>query len=207
MVFSWAVSAIVSMGYWPPQRLESIMAKKLIELVERNFSDAVLDAHSRHGQDTVTVDAEFLPAIIEHLRDEESAQMDFLRLVTGVDYLSRKPRFDVVYVLYSTVHKHMLTVRVPLTVEKPQVGSIHELYKCAGWFEREVWDFYGIEFEGHPDMRRVLNYEEFEGHPLRKDYDKQRAQPRIDLLERERDSVEEFYEYSKKHPAAGSRES
>ncbi|AWV91392.1 NADH-quinone oxidoreductase subunit C [Bradymonas sediminis] len=183
------------------------MAKKLIALVERKFSDAVLDVHSRLGQDTVTVEAEFLPAIIQYLRDDESAKMDFLRLVTGVDYLTRTPRFDVVYVLYSTTHKHMLTVRVPLPADNPKVGSIHELYQCAGWFEREVWDFYGIDFEGHPDMRRVLNYEEFEGHPLRKDYDKQRAQPRIDLLDRERDSVEEFYEYSKKHPAAGSRES
>lgn len=183
------------------------MAKKLIEFVERNFSDAVLDAHSRHGQDTVTVEAEFLPAILSSLKEDDSTQMDFLRLVTCVDYLARKPRFDVVYVLYSTVHKHMLTVRVPLTAESPKIPSIHKLYQSGGWFEREVWDFYGIEFEGHPDLRRVLNYEEFVGHPLRKDYDKQKAQPRIELLGRERDSVEEFYEYSKKKPAAGSRES
>lgn len=183
------------------------MAKKLIELVERNFSDAVLDAHSRLGQDTVTVDADSLPAIVQFLRDDSGAQMDFLRLVTCVDYLTRAPRFDVVYVLYSTAHKHMLTLRVPLPADNPSVGTISPLFDCAGWFEREVWDFYGIEFEGHPDMRRVLNYEEFEGHPLRKDYDKQKAQPRIALLERERDSVEEFYQYSKKRPAAGSRES
>jgi NADH-quinone oxidoreductase subunit C len=182
------------------------MAKKLIEIVERNFSDAVLDAHSRHGQDTVTVEAEFLPEIVRYLRDDDATQMDFLRLITCVDYLTRKPRFDVVYVLYSTAHKHMLTVRVPLAADDPKVGSIHELYQCAAWFEREVWDFYGIDFEGHPDMRRVLNYEEFDGHPLRKDYPKQLSQPRMALLERERDSVEEFYEYSKKRPAAGSRD-
>lgn len=182
------------------------MSKKLIDVVKRQFGEAVIDSHSRHGQDTVTVDPAQLPAVIRYLRDTDAAGMDFLRLITCVDYLHRSPRFDVVYILYSTAHKHMLTVRVALSVEDPSVGSIHDLYMCAGWMEREVWDFYGINFKGHPDMRRVLNYEEFEGHPLRKDYPKQLSQPRVALLARERDSVEEFYEYSKKRPAAGSRD-
>lgn len=182
------------------------MSKKLIEIVERQFSDDVLDTHSRLGQDTVTVTADRLPEVIAYLRDDDATQMDFLRLITCVDYLKRQPRFDVVYVLYSTTQKHMLTVRVPLESDNPTVASIHDLYGCAGWFEREVWDFYGIDFDGHPDMRRVLNYEEFEGHPLRKDYPKQMSQPRMELLERERDSVEEFEQYVKEEPTAGSRD-
>ncbi len=183
------------------------MSKKLIDIVERQFGDDVLDTHSRLGQDTVTVNAERLPEVITYLRDDDATKMDFLRLVTCVDYLQRSPRYEVVYVLYSTTNKHMVTVRVPLTADAPTVPSIHELYGCAGWFEREVWDFYGIDFAGHPDMRRVLNYEEFEGHPLRKDYPKQKSQPRVELLERERDSVEEFEQYVKQEPTAGSRDS
>ncbi|QDG54027.1 NADH-quinone oxidoreductase subunit C [Persicimonas caeni] len=182
------------------------MAKKLIDIVEREFADEVLDSHSERGQDTVTVKRERLPEIVKYLRDDDSTQMDFLRLVTCVDYLRRQPRFEVVYVMYSTSKKHMLTVRVPVDEDDCSVPSIHELYGCAGWFEREVWDFYGIQFDGHPDLRRVLNYEEFEGHPLRKDYPKQKGQPRIELLDRERDSVEEFEQFVKKKPSAGSRD-
>ena len=154
------------------------MAKKLIDIVEKEFADEVLDTHSELGNDTVTVKRDRLPEIIEFLRDDDATKMEFLRFITAVDYLRRQPRYDVVYVLYSVVHKHMLTVRVPLEEDDCTVGSIHHLYGCAPWQEREVWDMYGVSFEGHPDLRRVLNYEEFEGHPLRKDYPKQKGQPR-----------------------------
>lgn len=182
------------------------MAKKLIDIVEKEFGDEVLDSHSRLGDDTVTVKRDRLPEIIEFLRDNDKTQMDFLRLITAVDYLRRQPRFDVVYILYSTIKKHALTVRVPLQEDDCSVGSIHELYGCAYWIEREVWDMYGVTFEDHPNLRRVLNYDEFEGHPLRKDYPKQKGQPRTELLERERDSVEEFHKYVKREPASGSRD-
>jgi NADH-quinone oxidoreductase subunit C len=182
------------------------MAKKLIDIVEREFSDEVLDSHSERGQDTVTIKRERLVEIMEFLRHDEATRLDFLRLVTGVDYLRRQPRFEVVYILYSTTHKHMLTVRVPVEEDDCNVPTIKGVFGTAGWFEREVWDFYGIVFEGHPDLRRVLNYEEFEGHPLRKDYPKQKGQPRIELLDRERDSVEEFEQFVKDKPAAGSRD-
>jgi NADH-quinone oxidoreductase subunit C len=182
------------------------MAKKLIDIVEREFSDDVLGSHSEHGQDTVTIKRNRLIEIMEFLRHNDATKLDFLRLVTGVDYLRRQPRFEVVYIMYSTTYKHMLTVRVPVEEDDCKVPSIHNVFGTASWFEREVWDFYGIEFENHPDLRRVLNYEEFEGHPLRKDYPKQKGQPRIELLDRERDSVEEFEEFVKKNPAAGSRE-
>jgi NADH-quinone oxidoreductase subunit C len=182
------------------------MAKKLIDIVEREFTDEVLDSHSEKGQDTVTIKRDRLRDIMAFLRNDDATKLDFLRLVTGVDYLRRQPRFEVAYIMYSTVHKHMLTVRVPVEEDDCKVPSINDIFGTAGWFEREVWDFYGIEFEGHPDLRRVLMYEEFEGHPLRKDYSKQSGQPRIELLDRERDSVEEFEQFVKKKPAAGSRD-
>ena len=182
------------------------MSEKLIEIVEREFEDAVVDSHSQHGDDTVTIERDSLREIIAFLKNDDATKLNFLRLVTAVDYLRREPRFEVVYILYSVEHKHSLTVRVSLAEDDCVVPSIHDIFQNAAWFEREVWDFYGVDFADHPDLRRVLNYEEFEGHPLRKDYPKQKGQPRTELLERERDSVEEFEEYVKKKPSAGSRD-
>ena len=182
------------------------MSKKLIKFVKKHFKEEVLDSHSRLGNDTVVIKRDRLPEIVEMLRDDDTTKLDYLRAITGVDYLHRQPRFEVVYVLYSMEHKHMLTLRVVVDEGDCKVPSIHHLYGCAGWTEREVWDMYGIEFEGHPDLRRILLYEEFEGHPLRKDYDKQAAQPRIELLSQERDSVEEYNVFVKQQPSRGSRE-
>ncbi len=183
------------------------MSKKLIDFVAKHFADEVLDSHSRLGNDTVVLKRDRLPEIVERLRDDESTAMNMLRAITSVDYLNRIPRFEVVYVLYSISKKHMLTLRVVVEEEDCTAPSIHHLYGAAGWMEREVWDMYGVEFDGHPDLRRVLLYEEFEGHPLRKDYAKQASQPRLDLLVRERDSVEEFNVFYKSKPSEGSRDS
>lgn len=181
------------------------MAKKLIDLVEKHFGDHVLDSHSRLGNDTVVIDRDGLVEIVEFLRNDEQTKMNLVRDITAVDYLQREPRFEVVYVLYSIEHKHMLLLRVPLEENDVKCPSISHIYKVAGWLEREVYDMYGVDFTDHPDLRRVLLYEEFEGHPLRKDYHTQAAQPRTELLKRERDSVEEFTEYVKGEDAVGSR--
>jgi NADH-quinone oxidoreductase subunit C len=181
------------------------MAKKLIDLVEQNFEDYVLDSHSRLGNDTVIIDRDGLVDIVEFLYEDEKTKMNFVRDITAVDYLHREPRFEVVYVLYSIEHKHMLLLRVPLAEDDVKCPTISHVYSVASWLEREVYDMYGIEFTDHPDLRRVLLYEEFEGHPLRKDYHTQAAQPRTELLARERDAVEEFTEYVKGEEAAGSR--
>lgn len=182
------------------------MAKKLIDLVKKKLPKAILDSHNRLGNDTIITTPEHVIALMTLLRDDEQSKIELLRDLTAVDYLHRKPRFEVVYVLYSVALKHMLTVRVLVEEDKPQVPTVAEVWPIAGWLEREVWDMYGIKFEGHPDLRRVLLYEEFEGHPLRKDYPVQRSQPRIELRARERDAVEEFREYVKGESTFGSRE-
>ncbi|MEZ4459754.1 MAG: NADH-quinone oxidoreductase subunit C [bacterium] len=182
------------------------MSKKVLDLVQTTFSDDVIYSHSRLGNDTVVVKRESLVAIMEFLRDNDATKMNFLRDITAVDYLHRTPRFEVVYVLYSMDHKHMLIVRVPLNEDDVQIPSVSHLWGCAGWLEREVFDMYGMIFTNHPDLRRVLLYEEFEGHPLRKDYATQASQPRVELLKPERDSVEEFLHFHKdKDQATGSR--
>ena len=182
------------------------MAKKLIDLVKKQLPQAVIDSHSRLGNDTLVLRPEHLVEVASFLRHDERAQMNLLRDVTAVDYLHRIPRFEVVYILYSIPLKHMLTLRVLVDEEDPKVPTLQGVWSVSGWMEREVWDMYGIRFEGHPDLRRVLLYEEFEGHPLRKDYATQASQPRIELRERERDSVEEFKELHQGGKAAGSRE-
>ena len=94
---------------------------------------------------------------------------------------------------------------MPLDAGDVKTPALASLYGCAAWLEREVYDMYGVRFTDHPDLRRVLLYEEFEGHPLRKDYHQQASQPRTELLAPERDSVEEFNEYVKGRSATGSR--
>jgi len=88
-------------------------------------------------------------------------------------------RFDVVYHLYSTGQNRRLRVKVPVPAADPIVDSVTGLWRCADWFEREVWDMFGIRFAGHPHLRRILLYEEFQGHPLRKDYPVNKRQPLV----------------------------
>ena len=88
-------------------------------------------------------------------------------------------RFDVVYHFYSSVRNHRLRARVPLAAAEPAVPSLTGLWKSADWFEREAWDMFGVTFTGHPNLKRLLMYESFQGHPLRKDYPIRRRQPLI----------------------------
>jgi NADH-quinone oxidoreductase subunit C len=96
-----------------------------------------------------------------------------------VDYLGETPRFEMVYHLYSLAKNHRLRIKARVAEEAPEVESLCALWASANWMEREVWDLYGLRFPGHPDLRRILLYEEFDGHPLRKDYPKERRQPRV----------------------------
>ena len=95
----------------------------------------------------------------------------------AVDYLGETPRFEVVYHLYSLDKNHRLRIKARVPEDDCEIDTLVEVWPTANWLEREVWDLYGIRFRGHPDPRRLLLYEEFEGHPLRKDYAKERRQP------------------------------
>jgi NADH-quinone oxidoreductase subunit C len=88
-------------------------------------------------------------------------------------------RFAVVYHYFSLPLKHRLRIEVPLDGDEPELDSLTPLWACANWLEREVWDMFGIRFRGHPDLRRILMYDGFAGHPLRKDYPVNRRQPLI----------------------------
>ncbi len=120
--------------------------------------------------------------IFRRLRDEEKFKFNMLIDVTAVDWMDRRePRFDVVYHLLSLPHLHRLCLKIGVTEEKAEVDSIRPVWEGANFMEREVWDMYGITFKGHGDLRRVLLYDEFVGHPLRKDYPLRGKQPRVPL--------------------------
>ena len=110
-----------------------------------------------------------LRKVMRFLRDDSQCLFKILVDVCGVDYPERERRFDVVYNLLSISHNQRIRVKVRVA-EEESVPSIAQLYPTASWFEREVWDLYGVFFADHPDLRRILTDYGFEGHPLRKDF-------------------------------------
>jgi len=152
----------------------------IIQKLKNQFGDSVLEDHTFRDDQTITVKKECLFNVAKYLRDEPSLDMDFLMDLTAVDYMDRKPiRFEVVYHFFSLQHNHRFRVKVPVDEDDCVVDSITPLWKSVNWYEREVWDLYGIKFKGHPNMKRILLYEEFKGHPLRKDYPINKRQPLI----------------------------
>ena len=104
------------------------------------------------------------------LRDDPELHFDMLTDLTAVDLLPAEPRFAVVYHLYSTQKKHRIRLRVPVEEDEPSVDSLRPVWRGVEWFEREVWDMYGVKFNGHPDLRRILMWEGYPHYPLRKDF-------------------------------------
>ena len=121
------------------------------------------------GDWTVVVQPDRLLETAEHLRDAPDAAFDLCSDVTTTDWPLRAERFDVVYCLYSTRHRHRLRMKVRVADEQP-VASVTPVWPAANWLEREVFDMFGIRFEGHTDLRRILMPFDWVGHPLRKDY-------------------------------------
>lgn len=154
---------------------QSITLRKLRE----KFGDVLLEVHSYRGDDTAIIPRSAIVAVAEFLKTEPELRYEFLMDLAGVDYYRRKPRFEVVYHFYSLSYNHRLRIKVPLEESDPEVDSLAALWKGANWYEREAWDMYGIRFRGHPDLRRILLYPEFEGHALRKDYPIRKRQPLI----------------------------
>ena len=125
-------------------------------------------AASLDGQTTVYVSRDDLPAVAAALR--EDLAFDFLAELTAVDLWPRQPRFEVVYLLASIARAVRLRLKVRLDGDSARLQTVSAIWPAANWLEREVWDMFGIEFAGHPDPRRLLMPEDWEGFPLRKDY-------------------------------------
>lgn len=153
----------------------------LLEAATAAFPDAVISTHSNFGDDTVTVRKENIFSICEALRNRPEFDFDYLIDITAVDNheLGESSRFTVVYHLYSLSKNHRIRLKVPVDEVNLQVDSVTRIWPAANWLEREVWDMFGIQFTGHPNPKRLLMYEGFVGHPLRKDYPYRKRQPLI----------------------------
>jgi NADH-quinone oxidoreductase subunit C/D len=154
------------------------MSQRVLEAVQAKFGKNVLASHQQAGDETVVVKAAQLGKVVDFLKDEH--RMDMLVDVCGNDYPGRKERFEVVYHLLSTRSWERFRLKVQLPEKKPVVETLSNRYRLANWWEREVFDMYGINFKGHPDLRRLLCHRDFPGHPLRKDFDKEK---RPDMVE------------------------
>lgn len=121
------------------------------------------------GELTITVKAEAILDVLTHLRDAPNCLFKSFTDISGVDYPSRERRFDVVYHLLSPKYNRRIRVKAEVD-ERTPIASAVGIFPAAEWFEREVYDLYGVLFTGHPDLRRILTDYGFEGHPLRKDF-------------------------------------
>jgi NADH-quinone oxidoreductase subunit C len=148
---------------------------EILDKLSSRFGDRVTRARSPNGVDHAVIDRDHVQPILAHLRDDAELAFDVLTDVTAVDYLQlERPeigeRFAVVYQLTSLRHGHRFEIKARVPEDDPTAPSVHELWRSALWGERETHDMYGIEFEGNPDMRRLLMPEDYPGFPLRKDY-------------------------------------
>jgi NADH-quinone oxidoreductase subunit C len=163
-----------------------------LSYVQDKLGARVIDLINPQGDDVLILDRARLRDSFLVMKQDPQLDFDFLSDITAVDYWRKKePRFEVVYQLLSRKGRRRLRVRVPVPENDPSVESLTPIWRGANFLEREVWDLYGIRFLDHPDLRRVLLYEEFEGFPLRKDYPINLCQPRVPEREVEGTFVDE----------------
>ena len=178
------------------------MAARVLDALKAKFGGAVIETSSANGDDVAVVKREALHEIAAFLRDDPAMAFNYPCYCTCVDYLGMEmlavspttplavpsipvavaeegPRFAMIYELRSLTHHHRVRLKVPLQEGDLKVSTLCDLWPAFNWLERESFDMYGVAFEGHPDLRRILMYDEFIGHPLRKDYPKERRQPLV----------------------------
>ena len=152
--------------YQTPAKAEAAVAK-----LETQFPELFFEVRRFRDEVTVYVPREHIVAVATFLRDDEELRYNYLSDLTGNDWLDRDPRFEVIYHLYSMLHFTRLRLKVRVPESECVCPSVTGVWGTANWHEREVFDMFGIEFEGHPSLRRILLPEEWVGNPLRQDYD------------------------------------
>jgi len=161
------------------------MSKRVLEILGEKFGRDVLETHSQFGDDTAVVNPARWLEIARFLRDDPRCAMNMFVDITAVDYLGRQtPRFEVVMHLHSFERSHRLRLKARVGDDDGQnaeIDSVVSVWRGANWFERETFDMFGVNFRGHPDLRRILMYPEFVGHPLRKDYPAENSQQLIEF--------------------------
>lgn len=143
-------------------------ATDAVHSLRNTFSDRIPPATEFRGETTLTVAAGSLHAVMQHCRD--TLGFDFLLDIASVDHQDEAPRFELVYQLFSLADNTYLRIKARVPEDQPEIASVHDLWPTANWHEREVWDMMGIRFAGHPDPRRILMWEGYPFHPLRKEF-------------------------------------
>jgi NADH-quinone oxidoreductase subunit C len=170
-------------------------ATDIAELIKDRFPTELKEIKEFRGQVSVVVKKDRIREILRYLNGTPELYFNFLQDLCGVDYLNKKePRFEVVYQLFSLRHRHTLRVKAEVPEEDAAIDSVVDIWAGADWHERECFDLFGITFKGHPDLRRILMPEDWEGHPLRKDYPL-----KSDLGEQEWPAYKEVVELAKKN--------
>jgi NADH-quinone oxidoreductase subunit C len=138
--------------------------------VTARHPEAIASAVEFRGELTLEIRPEHLQDVCAQLRDDPAFAFTFLSDVTGVDRYPAKPRFEINYHLLSIANSRRLRLKLRVPLANPVAPSVTSVWPTANWHEREIFDLFGVRFEGHPDLRRILLPDEWEGHPLRKDY-------------------------------------
>ena len=152
------------------------------ETVRQKFPNAVVSTVDQQGDPLVYLKRESAADVLKALKSDAEFSFDVLMDLFVVDYLhweEKAERFEIVYNLYSTAKRQRLFVKVSVGEKDASLDSVSSVWPAANWFEREAWDMFGVSFNGHPDLRRILMYDGFEGHALRKDYPYNKRQPLI----------------------------
>lgn len=143
---------------------------EIAEKIKDKFLREVLDINQFRDQVSVTIKRDKIIDICRYLYEDPDIRMDFLSDLCGVDYPERKSRFEIVYNLCSLKHGHRIRIKALIPADNPSIDSVVSIWSGANWHEREACDMFGIVFNGHPDLRRILMPEEWNGFPLRKNY-------------------------------------
>jgi NADH-quinone oxidoreductase subunit C len=160
------------------------VSQLVLEKLKERFGAAILETHSDFGDDTAVVDPAHWKAICAFLRSEPALDFDLPVDLCGVDYPERSAtgRMEVVMHLYSIAKRHRLRLKARVgdeDMEGAELDSVTSIWPGMNWLERETFDMSGVRFRGHPDLRRILMYPEFEGHPLQRTYPAERTQPLV----------------------------
>ncbi len=147
---------------------EEMMANPMVAALQERAGSALIEAQLAFGELTLYIEPSEIVEVCRFLKNDH--QFNRLSTVTAVDWHPREPRFDVVYHLHSLDRNQRLRLKCRLSGEKPEIDSVTPVWRSANWYERETFDLFGIQFRNHPDMRRIMMPQEWEGHPLRKDY-------------------------------------
>ncbi len=146
------------------------LLETVVESLQKEFGESVQPLEEFRGEIKVSVEPSQIVPICKFLHDEEDFSFNFLIALTCVDYWPEEPRFMVSYQLYSQKNTVILGLRAYLPGADPKIATVESVYPNANWHEREVYDMFGVIFEGHSDLRRILMPQDWEGHPQRKDY-------------------------------------